>query len=316
MAESGKQGRRWLGNANLDQTFLAGGVASAVWVIILVLLWWLTPGGEAGETRAGGTRFATLMAALLPFALIWFAVFTARALVGLRDEAHSLRAELLVLREAVPGRPKAAEPDDVPPQPILTPPRQPAPAPVAAGGTAARATPKRADAPQSSLDLDGPKAVEVPVDDLIAALNFPDGPDDHVAIEALRRALADGETQRLIRAAQDVVTLLAGHGLYMDDLRAAPAPADIWRRLAEGQRGPALAEAAVVLPDDETRVALVELLRGEEVFRDAAHYFLRRWDRMLVREAPKMTDPQIERLAATRSGRAFAALAQATGMLG
>ena len=57
-------------------------------------------------------------------------------------------------------------------------------------------------------------------------------PDDAPAIAALRLALQDPNHARVLRAAQDVVTLLAGQDLYMDDLPPDPAPAAVWRRFA------------------------------------------------------------------------------------
>ena len=61
------------------------------------------------------------------------------------------------------------------------------------------------------------------------ALNFPDGPDDHEAIRCLRLALSHPELARLIRAAQDVVTLLASRGIYMDDIQVPETDPALWR---------------------------------------------------------------------------------------
>ena len=175
-----------------------------------------------------------------------------------------------------------------------------------------RATTGRPAEPQPSLDLGGPSPVPVDTDDLIRALNFPDGPDDTVAVQSLRAALRDPETARLIRAAQDMVMLLATRGLYMDDRPLAPDRPDLWRRLAEGGRGAAL--AGIVVPSEpEVMEAAAAALRSDEVFRDAAHHFLRHWDRMLSRELPDLDNARVTALANTRSGRAFAVLAEAAG---
>lgn len=176
------------------------------------------------------------------------------------------------------------------------------------------AAPRPPADPQSSLDLGGPAPVEVDRDDLIRALNFPDSPDDTGAIMALRSALRDPETARLIRAAQDVVMLLAGRGLYMDDRPPAPQRPELWRRLAEGQRGAALSG---LIPDSgpDSSEAVTAALRTDEVFRDTAHHFLRRWDRMLAREVQGLDDARLVALADTRSARAFLLLAEASGSL-
>ena len=120
---------------------------------------------------------------------------------------------------------------------------------------------------------------------------------------------------RLIRAAQDVVTLLAGQGVYMDELAMTQTDPALWRRFAEGARGAPVAGLAVIGDDNALRTAGA-MLRGDEVFRDVAHHFLRHFDRLLSRKAQD-SDPQLLAvLAETRSGRAFTLLAQVTGMLG
>ena len=57
-------------------------------------------------------------------------------------------------------------------------------------------------------------------------------------------------------------------------------------------------------------------MRGDEVFRDAAQHFMRQFDRTLARSAEELGDEGILALASTRSGRAFALLAQVMGMFG
>ncbi|MRX49750.1 hypothetical protein GI374_04650 [Paracoccus sp. S-4012] len=300
----------WRARAAEDRAAAVGLAVSVAWLVLVVMFWAL---GPEGSPQGGAAQLATAVGVLMPLALIWLAVGTARALAGLREEAHSLRAELLALRG---GASRSHEvQDDLPPPPVRM--TEPAPRSATPRPAPARAAaPRRGEAPpQPSLDLGGPAAVEVLPEDLIAGLNFPDGPDDRAAIDAMRRALMDGETARLIRASQDAVTLLAARGLYMDDLPAPDTPAAAWRRFAEGQRGAALGPAPELLDADEA-VTLADLLRGDEVFRDAAHHFMRHWDRMLTRTLPRLDDVQLRRLAGTRSGRAFVVLAQATGSFG
>ncbi|HRO15349.1 MAG TPA: hypothetical protein PLL33_09950 [Paracoccus sp. (in: a-proteobacteria)] len=148
---------------------------------------------------------------------------------------------------------------------------------------------------------------------LVTALNFPDGPDDHAAIQALRTALSDPETARVIRAAQDVVTLLAKGGIYMDDLSPAAIPPAVWRRLAAGGRSAALTELAAVSDAGMLDLA-AGMMRNDEVFRDAAHHFLRQYDRTLARVGEDLNDTGLAAMADTRSGRAFILLAQVAAM--
>jgi hypothetical protein len=57
------------------------------------------------------------------------------------------------------------------------------------------------------------------VADFIRALQFPETPEDKEGFRALRLALEDRTVAKLIRAAQDVLTLLSQEGIYMDDLK-------------------------------------------------------------------------------------------------
>lgn len=306
-----------------DRAFAVGVAVAVLW--LLLVIGFAIFGPVADAPRTGWERVGTLAAVLTPLALIAVAVGAARSLATLRAEAEELRAMLGAMRGegAAPAEaPLTAERDIVmrpatprpsAPRPVATPRpadvRRPAAAPLQRAPAGRAAEP-----PQPSLDLGGPAPVAVDTDDLIRALNFPDGPDDVVAIQSLRAALRDPDTARLIRASQDMVMLLAEHGLYMDDRPPAPDRPDLWRRLARGERGAALAGITTPSPADVME-PLAAALRSDEVFRDAAHHFLRHWDRMLSRELPDLDDPRVTALADTRSGRAFTLLAEAAGTL-
>ena len=163
------------------------------------------------------------------------------------------------------------------------------------------------------MRFDAPASVAVDSDDLIRALNFPEGPDDVETIAALRAALKDHDTSRVIRSAQDVVTLMSENGLYMDNLAPDEPSPDQWRRFAEGVRGDAMRDMAAI--HDEDALALtVAMLKGDEIFRDTAHHFLRHFDLMLTRIGGDLDDSQLRRLADTRSARAFMLLGRAANV--
>jgi hypothetical protein len=170
----------------------------------------------------------------------------------------------------------------------------------------ASAGPDKAEA-QPSLALgNGADQPDPPVspDDLIRALNFPDGPDDAEGFRALRTALAHPVAARAVRSAQDVLTLLAQDGIYMDDLPAERARVELWRRFAQGERGRPMGPIGGVR--DRSSLALTAArMRGDTIFRDAAHHFIRQFDRMLAEFEPGATDQQLSDLGATRTAKAF-----------
>ncbi|MFC0342379.1 hypothetical protein [Paracoccus niistensis] len=293
-----------------DPAALVGLAASAAWVALVLLFWLL---GPEGSPASGLGRLLALAGVILPLALIWIAVGLARAIEELRTEAALLRARMDMLR----GSGREDEPEALGVRPAAEPrPRAEPRPPAQARPAAARAPATRPAAPRPS-DLPPeppPPPVQAEPATLIIALNFPDGPDDHEVISALRTALADPEAAKVIRAAQDIVTLLAQQGVYTDDLRASVASATPWRRFIAGQRGPALADLAAADPDSAEVIA--RAMRADEVFRDAAQHFMRQFDRTLARSADELGDEGILALASTRSGRAFALLAQVMGMFG
>lgn len=297
MSNSAERLRRMI--ESRGRAVIAGAVASAAWAL-LVLLFWLF--GPEGAPASGLVRLVAALGVILPFALIWVAVALAGAIAELRAEATLLRARLDMLRGGEQG---GALRDEPAPRRVV-----PAAAPraPARGPASAEPRPPEAAAPP-------PQPARVSPVDLVAALNFPDGPEDLDAISALRAALADPEAARVIRAAQDVVTLLAQQGVYTDDLQGPATTPALWRRLIDGQRGPALAGLAAT-GDAEAAQATAELMQRDEVFRDAAQHFLRQFDKALARVSAELGDEGLEALAITRSGRAFGLLAGVTGMFG
>ena len=84
------------------------------------------------------------------------------------------------------------------------------------------------------------------------------------------------------------------------------------RRRAEGARGGNAASLGGI--HDQSALQIVSgILRGDEIFRDAAHHFLRQFDTAISRLVPQLDDAEIEVLAQTRSARAFMLLGRVAG---
>lgn len=247
------------------------------------------------------------IALLMPVALIWTVMIALKTAKRLRTEAAHLQGSIDALRHAhvilnqavgMPVKPQpnaAAARDPISTRPDTTP-------------AAAPSDPQ----PSLALETEDPPHNPISVEDFIRAMNFPNDENDRDGFRALKRAFADPDTSKLIRASQDILTLLSQDGIYMDDLAPDRARPEIWRQFAEGERGGAVAALGGVR--ERTSLALVtNRIREDIVFRDATHHFLRYFDLVLADFAPIATDQEIADMAETRTARAFMLLGRASG---
>ena len=271
----------------------------------------------------------TLLVVFLPLALIWAAITTLRSVRVLRNESQRLQATVEAMRAAyvlglqAPGtQPSVERKLDALAKQTETAlasfsSRRDAGLTLASANRRAVQLPPEAqgDAEQPALALGTPADVLQPrlgVADFTRALQFPESPDDKEGFRALRLALEDRNVAKLIRASQDVLTLLSQEGIYMDDLKPDRSRPEVWRKFAGGERGRAIAGLGGVR--DRSSLALTSgRMREDPVFRDAAHHFLRTFDRCFAEFEPLASDADLADLADTRTARAFMLLGRVTG---
>lgn len=293
----------------LELIGLALSILWAVLVLGFVLL-------SDPDNRALGL-FATVLLVVLPVVLIWMVILPLRAIRALRAEAAHLRATIEMMRStytqtqaqgSVAGQPKTN-----------TAPRQADAVPVTfvsyRAAMQSGSEPRVFDpADQPTLALENPVEETYPlaVTDIIRALNFPDSAQDHEGFRALRAALADRVIAKLIRAAEDVLTLLSQDGIYMDDLPPQIPRAELWRRFAAGERGRTIGDLGAI-HDPQAMGVTAARMKLDPVFRDAAHHFLRSFDRTFAMLEPHASDQDLATLSDTRSARAFMLLGRVSG---
>ena len=317
----------------------AGGPGPAELVAgIVTLLWLALVGGFFlfSDSEGGGALGAimTLVAIFAPIALIWIAATLARMSREVRGETQRLHATVDAMRHAYLNQAQSglnksnvekrleqiAASTRLTEHAIatFTSRRDVTVVEPSADRKAALVTPRPLDGveEQPGLALGAPadsSADPISIADFIKALNFPDSPTDKDGFRALRRALDDRSTARLIRAAQDALTLLSQDGIYMDDLRPDRAKPDIWRRFAQGERGRTIAALGGVR--DRSSLALTSgRMRQDTIFRDTAHHFLRQFDKTFQEFEKNASDQEIAALAETRTARAFMLLGRVTGI--
>ena len=309
--------------------FVAAALA-VVWVVA-VIAYALVSKPTDGAGLLG--LVMTLLVVFLPLALIWAAVTTLRSVRVLRSEAARLQATVDALRNAyLVGQQSAASIKPVVEQRLDEIAAVTKEAGVAlasfqtrrdAGLTVPSADRKAAMVParQSSGDDQPALALGTPAEDMrpplgiadfIRAMNFPDGPDDKDGFRALRLALEDRNVAKLVRAAQDVLTLLSQEGIFMDDLHPERARPELWRKFAAGERGRAIAGLGGIR--DRSSLALTAArMREDPVFRDAGHHFLRTFDKVFQEIEAGASDTQLAELGDTRTARAFMLFGRVTG---
>jgi hypothetical protein len=312
----------------LVETF--GALLSVVWVAGVAAFLLVSGGGADGPQG----RVMSALLVFLPLALIWMTVATARAVRSLRDEAARLQVAVDALRHAYVLSQQAgqmAKPsverrlDEIAAAQrvaedrlaMFVSRRDSALTQPSADRKAALAVPRPAAAAeaQAALALGAPAEdlrEPLSVADFVRALHFPESAEDRTGFRALRLALEDRRASKLIRAAQDVLTLLAQEGIYMDDLRPDRARPEVWRRFAAGERGGAVAALGGIR--DRAALALTTArMREDPVFRDAAHHFLRSFDHTFQAFETNATDAELAELGDTRTARAFMLFGRVAG---
>lgn len=303
---------------------------SLLWFAVTVIFFLVLEPAGAFADSGGALRFVMiLMTVFLPVAMIWVVAVAMKSSRIIREESQRLQAAIDAIRktyltqiqaqQGVPEPTVAKKLDEIAAAQRKTETalatfsssRQPTPVPI----TSVQQNTTQGSDDQVALPL-GTTAEDIqpPLDhaDFIRALNFPETAEDKAGFAALRRALKDRSTAQLIQASQDVLTLLSQDGIYMDDLRPDMARPEIWRRFAAGERGRQIATLGGVR--DRSSLALtVTRMRSDHIFRDAAHHFLRKFDRMISEFAQTATDAEISELSDTRTARAFMLLGRVAG---
>ena len=303
---------------------------SLLWLLGCGLFFLLVPASQVPD-EGGALRFMmTMLAMFMPVAMIWVGATAARASRVMREESQRLQAAIDAIRQAYvaqsQGRALSTEPsvarklDEIAaatrktetalakftssrPQ---TTPLRPKPETAAQNGAE----------DQANLPLGTPAEDMGPPlsrEDFIRAMNFPETAEDEEGFAALRKALRDRQAAQLVQASQDVLTLLSQDGIYMDDLRPDMARPEIWRRFAGGERGRAIAALGGIR--DRSSLALTAgRMKQDPIFRDAAHHFLRRFDKMFAEFEKDATDAEISDLSNTRTARAVMLLGRVAGI--
>lgn len=303
---------------------------SLVW-LFGTAVFFLVLGPNSG--KVDGLRFImTMLAIFLPVAMIWVAATAVRSSRIMREESVRLQAAIDAMRRSYVAQSQgnvstlASEPSVSRKLDEIAAAQKKTETALATFSTTRdtggiRKTPESVQ-PTVDAEDQGLLALGTPAEALspplereifINALNFPENAEDKEGFAALRKALKDRQAAQLIQAAQDVLTLLSQDGIYMDDLRPDLARPEIWRGFAAGERGRVIAQLGGIR--DRSSLALTAgRMKQDPIFRDAAHHFLRRFDKTFVEFEESASDADIAALSDTRTARAFMLLGRVAGI--
>jgi len=300
---------------------------SVVWLFGCVIFFVFMTQPDIPEGQEGLRFLMTMLAVFMPVAMIWVAATAARASRVMREESQRLQAAIDAIRHAYIAQQQSgnlrSEPSVSRKLDEIAAATRKTETALATFSTrredSARAqlkpVPQIPSDDQATLAL-GTQSADIapPIegDDLIRALNFPETAEDEARFAALRRAMKDRNAAQLIQAAQDVLTLLSQDGIYMDDLRPDRARPEIWRMFGQGARGRSVAALGGIR--DRSSLALTAgRMKQDPIFRDAAHHFLRRFDKLFADFEKVASDAEVSAMADTRTARAFMLLGRVAG---
>ncbi|WP_372602884.1 hypothetical protein [Actibacterium sp.] len=302
-------------------------VLSVIWLFASVAFFGFAKGDGGGLRVDPITFLLTFLAVVMPVALIWVGTSAVKSAKIMREESARLQAAIDAMRHTYIQQQQSANMGVRPTvekklDEIAAAQKQAETAIATFASSRVRPAPQPTPSPAKTGDSDQPLlalgtpaeelAPPLPAEDFIRALNFPETAEDKDGFRALRMALQDRLAAKLVRSAQDVLTLLSQDGIYMDDLRPDRARPEVWRKFAQGERGATVAALGGVR--DRSCLALTAgRMRQDPIFRDAAHHFLRQFDRTLTEFEPSASDQDLNDLAETRTARAFMLLGRVSG---
>ncbi len=301
------------------------------WLGVALAILWLCVSGYIlmMPIEGNANMLASMLIVFMPVAILWLAVIVIRTSQKMRQESQKLHVAIEALRKVYIDQSKmngapATEASVTRKLDSIAESQRKTETAIAMFTSTRLAEAQNAAIPntaQPQAEHQPVLALGTPVEELapplakpdfIRALNFPENANDEEGFNALRRALKDRSVAQLVQASQDILTLLSQDGIYMDDLRPDMARPEIWRRFAKGERGRTIAALGGIR--DRSSLALTNVrMKKDPVFRDAAHHFLRLFDRGFSKFEESATETEISALSETRTARAFMLLGRVAG---
>lgn len=143
--------------------------------------------------------------------------------------------------------------------------------------------------------------------DVATALDFTDQVQKGDWAIAFERVQTKGSFLELMRSAEKVIDVFEEEGIFVEDIAIAHPPEHAWRALAKNIRN-AETEKLAYIPDLSAKTLIKSRLKSDANFQEISLRFQKRFIDMLEKMAPKASGNELDALAKSRAGRAFAIL--------
>ncbi len=163
------------------------------------------------------------------------------------------------------------------------------------------------EAPNLPLTEQAGDHADLHLADVATALDFTDQVQKGDWAIAFERVQMKGSFLELMRSAEKVIDVFEEEGIFVEDIAIVHPPEHSWRALAKNIRN-AETEKLAFIPDLSARTLIKSRLKADAEFQELSLRFQKGFIDMLEKMAPHANGDELDALANSRAGRAFAIL--------
>lgn len=163
------------------------------------------------------------------------------------------------------------------------------------------------DAPNLPLTENSSDSVQLLMSDMAVALDFTDQHQKGDWAIAFNRVQSKGSYLDLMRFAEKTIDVFEEEGVFVEDIAIDLPPEHSWRAMAKNIRD-SETEKLASIKDLSAKTLIKSRLKADENFQALSLRFQKRFIDMLEAMVPLSSTAELEALAKSRAGRAFAIL--------
>ena len=288
-------------------------VATILWILFF---YEVSRGGGLGETSQNNRGVATLIIGLMPILFFWLVAGLYLMAVQNRERYIELKKKIDKLKDEIDHISFGENerfmniPTDNPPIPSESPEIHEVPE-YDESAEEIIETPFSLPMPSDEVKGETSMVDEWGIDakTLIRAFNMPNDENDSEGYDAIDAVIKIESLDNLLRKSHELLIILAGHDLIMDDLEIDMGLITTWRRFAEDSAVgmvSSLGGTGTFVEIDKVSSIVTE----NSNFESLANTFNKQMEEFISKVIPQLSDDEIRELAQTRTFLAFLLLGQ------